>query len=71
MNSIFAMSMLFDTLVRNGGPQLVLEKWDSEWADCRKNAMMAMQHLLENDLVSFYHFTFISSSLGLAVKHVN
>ena len=65
------MSMLFDTLVRNGGPQLVLEKWDSELADFRKNAMMAMQHLLENDLVSFYHFTFISSSLGLAVKHVN
>ena len=54
MNSIFAMSILFDSLVRNGGPQLVLEKWDTEIAECRGHALTAMKHLLETELVSLF-----------------
>jgi hypothetical protein len=53
MQPIFLMNMMFESLVRSGGPQLVLEKWNTEVAEFRKNALIALQHLLENDLVRF------------------
>ena len=61
MQPIFAMSFMFETIVKSGGAKLLLEKWDVDVANHRHQALLGLKHLLKNYLGSWQ--TYISQYL--------
>jgi len=53
MNPIFAMNIMLESIVKSGGAQLLLEKWNAEVAEHRHHALLGLKHLFENNLVSW------------------
>ena len=56
MQPIFAMSFMFETIVKSGGAKLLLEKWDVDVANHRHQALLGLKHLFENYLVSWQNY---------------